>query len=530
MKGLPELRYKSAPYQQTQATFSGLNRRASAGDGEIVNMRNMSSDEMPVLSPRKSRKYICLSTFGIYALDKLVTVALHVDSYEDSTVRVWYGDTMVEGTVSESQKTITALGSKIVILPDKVYFDTSSETPKLLSIDAEVKNVKVKLQDGEYAGEDAKANTIYAEGVMWKDYFSVGDAVTISGAFLHTQNNITIVVREIDGNYLRFYENSFIIGKGGDDENLTVARTMPDMDYICECNNRLWGCKGDTVYASKLGDLTNWNVFDGISSDSWTVNVGSPGEFTGCITYLGYPVFFKEDVIYKAYGTQPSNFQLIRSASLGVAPGNSRSLAIAGEILFYMSRTGIVAYSGSTPYDIFLPFDNEKFTDCVAGSDGRKYYVSMKKGDGKYILAVYDTSFSVWHIEDNTQATGFTFLNGLYMQTAESEVYLLNSGNESISSAVEFADSTLSAPNKKTLQKIGLRVTVEDGASLTVKVRYDSIGEWENIRTLEGKAKRSYYLPVIPRRCDHFRLKLEGIGRWQLHSITREYSYNSMKG
>lgn len=520
MKGLPEMKYSSAAYQQTQTVFGGLNRRASATDGEICDMRNMSSDEYPVLSTRKPRKKAPASNGGIYALDKLVTIYFG---------EVYYGSKKVKGVVSESsQKTISALGSKVIILPDKVYFDAAIAEPELINIESKVENKKMKIQDGEYAGEDAKANTIYAEGINWKDYFSVGDAVTISGAFVHTQNNITLVVREIDGNYLRFYENSFIIGESGDDESLTIARTMPDMDYICECNNRLWGCKGDTVYASKLGDLTNWNVFDGISSDSWTVDVGSAGNFTGCITYLGYPMFFKEDVIYKAYGSQPSNFQLIRSASLGVASGNSKSLAIAGEILFYMSRIGIVAYSGSTPYDIFLPFNGEKFTDCVAGSDGKKYYVSMKDKSKKYTLAVYDTTSNLWHIEDDTQAQGFAYLDGLHMM-AYSDVFLIDGGDdEEFDSMVEFADFTLDSPQKKTLQKLGIKCTVISG-ELKIYVRYNS-GTYQLIRTLEANEKRSYYIPVIPQRCDSFRIRLEGSGKWKLHSITREYSYNSMKG
>lgn len=521
MKGLPELRYKTSAYQQTQTTFGGLNRRASASDGEIADMRNMSGDKAPILSPRCPRKLVESAQsriYGVYWLDGLVVV-------KDG--RVFYKGAEV-GAVEASSKVITALASKVVILPDKVYFDTADEKPELHPIDAEVKNVKAKIQDGEYAGEAAKANTIYSEGVNWKEYFKVGDAVTISGAFVHTQNNVTIVVREISGNNLRFYENSFTVGSSGDDEVLTISRKMPEMDYICECNNRLWGCKGDTVYASKLGDVENWNVFDGLASDSYAVDVGSPGDFTACITYLGYPIFFKEDVIYKAYGSQPSNFQLVRSASLGVTPGNSRSLAIAGEVLFYMARTGIVGYSGSTPYDIFLPFDNERFTDCVGGSDGKKYYVSMHKEDGTWLLAVYDTAFGTWHLEDDTEAVGFVYDEGLYIATPKA-IYKTEGGEELVSSVVEFADSTLSAPNKKTLQKIALRITVSESSSLTVKVSYDG-GEWMTVRTLSPSAKRSYYLPVIPRRCDHFRLKLEGEGFWQLHGITREYTYNSMKG
>ena len=80
------------------------------------------------------------------------------------------------------------------------------------------------------------------------------------------------------------------------------------------------GCgaaKGDTVYASKLGDPFNWNVFDGLSTDSYAVDVGSAGDFTACCSYLGYPCMFKEEHIYKVYGDKPSNFQVMGSASWG---------------------------------------------------------------------------------------------------------------------------------------------------------------------------------------------------------------------
>jgi hypothetical protein len=517
MRALPKALYTGRINSSTQDTFGGLNRRSSAADGEICDMYNMCSDNAPLLSPRRPRTLVSTSknNNGIFSLDGLLEVI---------GTHVYYNSVEV-GTVTNTKKTISALGSKIIILPDKVYYDT--KTSEFKDIEASVKNVNAKIQDGEYAGEPAKANTIYSKDAAWANFFKVGDAVTISGAFIHPQNNITIIIREIDGDHLRFYDNSFVIGSSGDDEKITISRSMPDMDFICENDNRLFGCKGDTVYASKLGDVTNWNVFEGVSG-SWAVDVGSSGDFTGCITFLGYPIFFKEDVIYKLYGNEPSNFQLIRSASLGVAPGNSQSLAIAGEVLFYMSRVGIVAYSGSTPYNVFLPFDNERFGDCVAGSDGKKYYVSMKKENGAHELAVYDTEFSVWHIEDDTAAVAFSYYNGLYMMTDDKLWLLDGKGDEKVTSYIEFADNTMSAPNKKSVTKISIRCTVSDNSMLTIKIMYDSSGTWQTVRTLPGANKKSYYLPVIPHRCDHFKLRLEGVGDWMLHSLSREYSYGSL--
>ena len=69
------------------------------------------------------------------------------------------------------------------------------------------------------------------------------------------------------------------------------------------------------------------------------------------------------------------------------------------------------------------------------------------------------------------------------------------------------------------------------GASLTVKIKFDSgrlgspsdtNGSWETVSVLTATVKRSWYLPIIPRRSDHFRLRFEGSGEWRLYSLVRE--------
>ena len=42
------------------------------------------------------------------------------------------------------------------------------------------------------------------------------------------------------------------------------------------------------------------------------------------------------------------------------------------------------------------------------------------------------------------------------------------------------------------------------------------------MKKLTAAAKRSYYLSTLPRRCDHFKIKLEGTGVWRLYSLVRE--------
>jgi hypothetical protein len=129
---------------------------------------------------------------------------------------------------------------------------------------------------------------------------------------------------------------------------VTVERKVPDMAFITECNNRLWGCStdGHEIYCCKLGDVKNWNCFRGTSTDSWAATVGSDGKWTGAITYLGYPMFFKEDGLIKISVSGSGAHQTKETVCRGVQSGSDRSLAIINETLFYKSRSAICAYDG----------------------------------------------------------------------------------------------------------------------------------------------------------------------------------------
>ena len=531
MYGLPQMIYSDGISKSIQTSFGGYNHNLYAGDGEIWDMENMTSTYAPLLSPRRPRYLLRTLTKpgGFYAHEGLYWV--------DGTALYKDGEP-VEGLIlKDGEKQFVSLGDLLVILPDKLFYH--AKTNEIGSLEAN-REVDVSIENGTFAGEEAKANTIRVKGENLESMFKPGDGVTIKGCQTHPENDLTIVIREVERDgvdtLLRFYENSFVINEGGDTETITISREMPDLDYICENENRLWGCKGDTIYACKLGDPTNWNVFDGLATDSYAVDVGSAGSFTGCCRYLGYPCFFKEENIYKVYGSKPSNFQVMGSASLGVERGSGRSLAIAGEILFYLSRTGIVAYTGGTPQSIATPFGTERYKNAVAGSDGIKYYVSMEDSQGQRHLFVYDTRHQMWHREDDTDVFAFAWDTELYFLNRQGQIWLSGEARTvpegavsegPVSSWVEFGDYTIQNPNKKTTGKLQLRVELDAGASLTVSMMFDGDGVWRAVKTLETTVKRSFYLPIIPRRSDHYRIKLEGVGGWRLYSLVRENSIGS---
>lgn len=535
---LPELLYADGIRKGQQVQFGGLNHNLGAGDGELWDMRNLTSDHYPLLASRPQRRRarnLTAGGGGLFSWEKLAWV--------DGTG--FYYDGARKGTVTPGKKVFAALGAYIVVFPDKAWYNTL--TGEFGSLEAAWTGGSLTFTNGKLYEEEADANCIQAPGVRWADFFRPGDAVTIQGCTKHQENNKTPIIREIDGDKLYFYEYAFTLdGEEGstpytETGSLSVKRTVPDLLYLCENENRLWGCDKTTIYASKLGDIFNWNVFDGLDTDSYAVDTGSAGNFTACVSFLGYPVFFKEDHIYKVYGSLPTNFQVMGSATLGVMEGSANSLAVAGETLFYLSRAGIVAYSGGIPQPISAPFGLERYKNAVAGSDGLKYFVSMERQDGQWGLYVYDTQRGLWHIEDDTQATHFARMDGnLYMLTQQGQIWMLGNildppENAALEPPVhwwaEFADFTDGDPNKKGVSKLQLRLELDQGAMVEVYLQFDTDGQWNRVNGALGEGvKRSYYLPIIPRRGDHYRLRLEGTGGCRVYSLVREfYSGSELK-
>ena len=324
--------------------------------------------------------------------------------------------------------------------------------------------------------------------------------------------------------------------------SFTVSRKMPLMDFVVESGNRLWGCRYGTanngevvneIYASKLGDFKNWNSFMGLSTDSYVVGVGSDGEFTGAITFLGHPTFFKENCMHKMYGEIPSNFGIQTTACRGVQKGSSKSLAIVNEVLYYKGRSAVCAYDGSLPAEISTALGEVVYEDAVAGVCGNKYYISMMDKEGLWHMFAYDTAKGMWHKEDNTHALSFCSSRGeLYYIDAEDKAIrtVLGSGTAETNSIEWMAETGVmgtSMPDKKYISRILMRLYLDLGTTVSFYIQYDSIGDWEFISTVVGTTLRSFSIPIRPRRCDHFRLRIVGKGEAKIYSITKTIEQGS---
>ncbi len=512
---LPTLPVQGAPGRLMLDGFGGLDMSGSCSERRMSAATNMSGDHAPMLAPRARRGLLgsVTSQGGATSFAGKIVAASGGTLTAD-------GETVYTG-LEQCAHTFCEMSGRLVVLPEKLCVSSEFEVSPL---EAEYIG-PLTLSDGTYAGESAKANTLTASVAL---PFKVGDAITITG-MTNPGNNRSAVVREVseDAKTLRFYENTFTLeGSSQSESAVTLSRSMPELDFICACENRLWGCSGDTIYACALGDPFNWNRFEGLSTDSYAVQSGSAGEFTACTTYMGYPTFFKRDAIYKVYGSSPSKYQLMASFTLGVEPGSAASLAVAGETLYYLSRAGFVAYTGGEPSRVSDSFGTARASGAVAGSDGVKYYVSCAL-DGQRSLYVLDTRNGEWYREDSSDAAAL-FMHGgaLVMLTAAGGLVRVSgapvegeSTEEPVTWEATLGECTLADTGFKRLGAVELRLSLAPGASVSVALSCDG-GEFETVQSVAASPSGALRkLRIVPRRCDRWQLRLSGAGEVKVGRI-----------
>ena len=575
-------------------TFMGYNHNLRISDGEFFDMKNMTSDHYPVLSPRGKR--------GVYAYPASPNGLIAKDAlcYVDGTEFVM-NEYRVDLGLNDEPKQLISMGAYVIIMPDKKYINTKDLTdhgnieaffPGVEGMNVLASYEMCKIDGTAYTGaiKSASAPENPSNMQLWidtsstphvlKQYSEVSsvwtqiattyvkisapniaqnfkqyDAVKISGfpiesAQLTEMNDIVYPLWEVyhdpgDGERTEG-SNDYIVIVGILDEAVTyesdlrLERTMPIMDFVVESGNRLFGCRygpganGEVVneiYASKLGDFKNWNCFMQISTDSWVGGVGTDGQFTGAITHMGHPLFFKENCVHKVYGNYPANFQIQTTACRGVQKGCHNSLAIVNETLFYKARSAICAYDGSLPTEMSYALGNEAYRDAVGGANGNKYYISMADSLGVYHLFVYDAAKGMWHKEDDLQVDCFCACDGEMYAISNGKIITITGfgvmDDLPVEWMVETGEIGLSSPDMKYISRITIRMSMDLDAEVCIYAKYDFSDEWEYQCVLRSTNLRSFSIPIRTKRCDHMKLRIEGVGGAKIYSITKTIEQGS---
>ena len=552
--------------------FGGLDRRVGHGAGCAENMENMWSGGYPALETRPRRGVMRQLTkpHGIVEKDGLFWV--------DGTA-LYVNGAKTELVLSDSDKQLVSMGAYLLIFPDKKYINTQklTEYGSMENIQTSTGEVTFTLcyENGESVGSYVTGTYAPKEpgtGDLWMDTdrrvtvlrrydggswvevtgictkiaatglgrgFQAGDGVTVSGCGALELNGLHVLKAAADDWVLI---PAMCRALDSQTAAVTVMRTIPEMDFVVEQGNRLWGCKYgivdgqavNEVYACALGDFRNWNSFAGLSTDSYAAARGSDGAFTGAAACMGGVVFFKENCMERIYPAAGGGHQIVTVPCSGVRKGAERTVAVADGVVYYLGNDGVYAFDGSMPVCVSRALGDKRYTGGVAGGESGRYWLSAVDAAGETELLVYDTQKRLWHRQDNTAAVAFARWNGEMTVLCSDGRLLDTSGTlgtaeTGFSWSAESGDLGLYTPEHKYLSRLELRLKTAAGSTVKAYVCYDGDNVWEQVGGVSGEVgqTRGAVLQVRPRRCGHLRLKLAGDGPCRVYSAAAVYEKGS---
>ncbi len=571
--------YETDKTQELISAFGGFDCNTVIPDNCFQDEMNMGSVDYPLLSPRSKRAYFNVQGEGLNGLFSKSKI-MYINNGQ-----LYYGGEAVEGLKFpdiQGQRQFVSMGAKVLIFPDKVYLNTA-DFSDYGSLEArffteEGTNVTCSLSKGDgdlyenYVVSSAEPEEV-KNGDLWLDTsvtpnelkqytenlgmwvpmaqtyvriscagigknFEIYDGVTLSG-FLNEDLNGSHIIRDKGDDFITV--TGIIPNTINQTESISVERRIPEMDFVVESGNRIWGCNSEKneIYASKLGDPKNFESFMGISTDSYAVTVGTDGEFTGAVAFRGYVIFFKEHCIHKIYGQNPP-YTVNTSYIRGVQKGSHKSLQVVNETLYYKSPNGICAFEGGVPLDISRSLGGAYYTDAVAGVLGNKYYICMSDKNGERVLFNYDESRNIWHKEDNIDIVDFANHNGnLYfigvvdgvkrLCLADGENLYGNFSGELTGWFIEqdFSWSCetglwgLDIPENKYYSNITLCLSGEKGTRIHIDFQTDESGKWEKQMSFSANELGSAVLPFTTPRCRFLRIRIRGKGKGKVYLISR---------
>lgn len=436
------------------------------------------------------------------------------------------------------------------------YIDRETRTPYIYNDISE-----------DWSAQDVPVMWLECKGIG--SAFAPGDCIRVSGIDPGTYSGLNVGDNPSDGVYREVLvtgENYIVLDAYAPAEAhgimndtppaegyVKAAMDIPDMDYVIEAQNRLWGCKYGTVngklvneiYASALGRFDVWRKYAGVSTDSYAASIGSDGRWTGAVNYQGYPLFFKEDRMHKVYVSASGAHRIQEYTMRGVQPGGAKSLAVVNGVLFYKARDCVCAYDGSgAPTDVSEKLNLNSLsrpgsTTSIAAAYRDKYYLylQMNTPPGSRLL-VLDTRRGAWYREnlpigsiiDFTEFMGSLLCaaGGIEEIAHDNQVSeLIGTEEGNVAWSCETGLIGYSTVEQKYVSRFNIRMSLARDAYMDVLVQYDSDGVWHNQGRIQGVGTRTFMLPVRPRRCDHFRIRLEGSGDVRIYSFAKIFEAGS---
>ena len=331
-----------------------------------------------------------------------------------------------------------------------------------------------------------------------------------------------------------------------------ITRPVPDFDYITAFGNRMYGVKyasneDETISSAYVSSATD--IFDFCTSASANVQylgyeatVGQIGQFTGIVPFGDSVYAFKSDCVVRLDVSAGLSTRVLKTP--GVAENSSKSIASFEGYLYYLGVDGVYRFNGEYAQLISDTLGEHVYKRGVGVITGNKYYLAafdfevrdFIDGTPRQELLVYDIRSGLWQTENADRIISMAEHDGfLYMVNRTGHVTaVVNVGNEARGATTgwgfepdfdwwcEFGTQGYETPDEKYVSRILIRLRMEPGTVVRVYMQYDNETSWGNpVAAIEDAGIRTVVVPVIPQRCDVYRMRIEGHGACRIYGVTK---------
>jgi hypothetical protein len=322
-----------------------------------------------------------------------------------------------------------------------------------------------------------------------------------------------------------------------DGSSVTTLTDAPATNLYTVDDRRLYALKGDVLYISAGGSITDWTT---VNDAMQLVINGSRGLATCICTYKDTVICFFENSMHILYGNDPFDFDLSDPISIGCV--GSKAVIEHNGILYFVYNDGLYRFAGGQPEKLSQKVDGY-FSDipflywtlvCLGKYD-RWIYMSITYGAAatdNNITLVYDTHYGVWNVH-NVGYADFTQIAGdLIGIDTDGQTWVLNSGNDDNSVAIAsqwisgWIDMSVIS-KKKRLTKQYYLLYLPTGSTLTLYYSNDG-SSWTSLKAFStSSSEQIVAVPVslsVLSSVSRYKFKFVGTGQWRINQVDEYFN------
>lgn len=300
-------------------------------------------------------------------------------------------------------------------------------------------------------------------------------------------------------------------------------------------DNRLFSLIDSSIYASDIGDITNWTT-----GDSDRIGLyGMIGSGTALIVYNDLIIGWSDQTMHVILGKTSDEFDPTDPLPVGNVSDRATLIHGPSGLLYWLDYGKFMAFTGGLPFDISQKvkgyLENVNYTykaNICAGQWGKYIYLSVPYGAGQTtnnLTLEYDTDLKMWYPWDIGFSNFYTIGQDLYGITPAGVVKKLNQGTADDATAITWSHTSgVEDPtplrNRKAISDMWAIVDLPVGSTLVISYSTTVDGnDFATLKTFTANANEQNTRIQIPTNIlaniPWHRRKLSGTGPCSVHYL-----------